>query len=233
MIYEYSRMGLRHERDGASNEDHICRAENCTASVIALADGVSTCSMAGEGAETAAEAFTGLLRGKGGLLLEHEEENIAEIVTGHVLFELKAKAKKGPHDTADYSSTLSGVMHDRQKDMLLIYNLGDCMVITAQAGQCSIAAAPYDSTDGCCVTTTKNAASAASVKKMAAEGIDFAVICSDGAWREMIRGNRLKKEVTEMIASGRFGELGAYLEECGCEDDSSFVALRLEHGGLS
>ena len=233
MIYEYSRTGLRHERDGAPNEEHICLAEDGRASGIALADGVSTCLMAGEGAETAAEAITGLLRRRGDILLEHEEKEIAEIVTGHVLFELEAKAGKGTLAAADYSSTLSGVMHDRQKDMLLIYNLGDYMVVTVQGGRCGIAAAPYDSTDGCCVTTTENAASAAVVRKMAAEGIDFAVICSDGAWREMLSGNRLKKEVMELIASGSFEELGAYLEERGCEDDNSFVALRLEHGGLS
>lgn len=203
------------------------------ASVMVLADGVSACSMAGEGAETAAEAMAALLSRRGDILLEHEERDIAEIVTGHVLFELEARAEKGPHAAADYSSTLSGVMHDRQKGMLLIYNLGDCMVITAQDGRCSIAAVPYDSTDGCCVTTTRNAASAAVVRKMADKGIDFAVICSDGAWREMLSGNRLKKEVMEMIASGSFEELGAYLEGCGCEDDNSFVALRLEHGGLS
>ena len=232
MIYEYSRTGLRHERDGAPNEDHICRAEDGRTSVMALADGVSTCTMAGEGAETAAEAITGLLRGKGDILLEHEEKDIAEIVTGHVLFELESRADKGQYTAIDYSSTLSGVMHDRQNDKLLIYNLGDCMVITAQDGRCSIAAAPYDSTDGCCVTTTRNAASAADVRKMDAEDIDFAVICSDGAWREMLRGNRLDKEVMEMIASGKFEELGAYLEERGCEDDNSFVALSLEHGGL-
>ena len=233
MIYEYSRRGLRHERDGAANEDHICCSEDSRASVMVLADGVSSCPMAGEGAETAAQAMASLLHARGDILPEHEEKDIAEIVTGHVLFELEAKAEKGHRAAADYSSTLSGVMHDRQKEILLIYNLGDCMVIAAQGGRCSIAALPYDSTDGCCVTTTRNAASAATVRKMPAGGIDYAVICSDGAWREMLKGNRLKKEVTEMIASGRFEELAAYLEERGCEDDSSFAALRLEHGGLS
>ena len=101
MIYEYSRTGLRHERDGAPNEDHIRFAEDGMASVIALADGVSTCLMAGEGAETAAEAITGLLRRRGDILLEHEEKEIAEIVTGHVLFELEAKAEKGTLAAAD------------------------------------------------------------------------------------------------------------------------------------
>lgn len=233
MIYECRRTGLRHERAGAGNQDSICVKRRGRLTAVALADGVSTCLMAEEGAETAAQAAADLFSLKGKELMEYDEKDIAEIVTSHVLFELSSKAEEGTGQTEDYSSTLSAVMYDSQAGDLLIYNLGDCIVLAAADGQCSIAAMPYDSSDGCCVTTTIGAASAASVRKMDAGRIDYVVLCSDGAWREMFSKGHIIDSVKGMISEGRFGDLEEYLKECRCEDDNSFAALRIDLGGLS
>lgn len=230
LVYKYSRTGRRHIRAGQDCQDAVSFAECGGLTAAALADGVSTCAMSKEGAKTAADAAAGLLCKRGRALLEYREEDIAEIATSHVLFELDALAAKDGRAAEEYSSTLAAALFDRENRMLLLYNLGDCIIFAIGDGKCRIAAGPYDSTDGCCTTTTEGAASAACVRKIRTDNTDCVLMCSDGAWRHMVNGGRLMPEIEEMAVQGRFAELEGYLKQCCCDDDSSFVVLETENG---
>lgn len=233
MIYQCSNTGQYHKQNDSCNQDYICTEVNGKISVISLADGVSSCRKARAGAETAGRAITHLLSRRGDVMMEYDSREIARIANSHVVYELEKAAEADNNPVTDYSSTVSSVMYDRSSGKMLIYNLGDCIILTVSDGTCRIAAMPCDSRCGCCVTTTVNAESEAVAEVINTERIDSVVICSDGAWREMFRGCRLKDEVEAMLVRGRYDELSRFLTKCGCHDDNSFVAMKVSSGRMA
>ena len=228
MIYKSSHIGKYHEVENGENQDYICTGNSGKNTVISLADGISECCMAKKGAEVAGEVLTHLLVKKGERIMEYDHGEIADITVSHILGELQRKARQDERPVEDYSSTLAGVLYEKGRERLLLFNLGDSIIITTSCDDCKVAAIPFDSTYGCCATTTRNCALAATVKVMDADGIKSVIICSDGAWRHMFSENRLKTEVGRMLKNGEFDELRDYLDKQGCPDDYSFVAMNID-----
>jgi len=230
MICEWSRTGEYHRETSGENQDCTCSMQHDGNTVITLADGVSTCPMAKEGARTAADALARLMAEKGSLLTGLESERIAGIAAAQVLFELKRKAGREGRAVEDYSSTIAGVLFSRENGKLLCYSLGDSIIIAVSGGRCRILAKPCDSSDGCCVTTTKESEKEAVVRVIDSKGIDSVVICSDGAWRMMFDKNRIRNEVKDILTAGDYELLGDHLSACGGYDDSSFIAMDIKDG---
>lgn len=225
MIKELSGMGTHHIEGNGENQDALCHAQNKDFCVISLADGVSTCKEAKSGAEIASRAITNLLLKKGGHFLEFRSEQIADFALSHILFELEKCAENDSENIEEYSSTVASVLVDKKKKRILCFNLGDSIIMATGKGKCRVLAMPADSSSGCCVTTTKSAASMASVKLFDASSIESIVICSDGAWRQMFDKNKLKPEVFNLIANNEYDGLRDFLVEQNCFDDYSFISL--------
>lgn len=228
MIKELSGVGTQHSDGDSENQDALFHAQNKHFCVISLADGVSTCREAKCGAKIASRAITNLLLKKGDYFLEFENKKIAELALSHILFELKQRADQDSQNLEDYSSTVASVLVDKKKKRILCFNLGDGIIMATGKGKCRVLAMPADSSLGCCVTTTQNAITMASVRMFDANAVESIVICSDGAWRQMFNKNRLKPEVLSLLANNEYDGLRSFLVEQNCFDDYSFISMNIQ-----
>lgn len=227
MINKFSKTGTYHKANGKENQDAVFSGENKRFAVIALADGVSECKEAKTGAEIAGKAITNLFLQKGEYFMEFEKEQTAKLVISHILYELRKKAESDAENTAAYSSTAASVLLDKKTKKMLFFSLGDSIIIAVKDKKCDILAKPSDSRWGCYVTTTEGAESAAKTNVINASEIDSVVICSDGAWKNMFDGNRLKNEVRTIIEDCEYDELKKFIQAQNGFDDSSFVSIDL------
>lgn len=225
MIKELSGMGTHHMDGNGENQDSLCHAQNEDFCVISMADGTSSCREAKCGAEIASREVTNLLFKKGDYFLEFENGQIADFALSHILFELKRQAETDSKDVKEYSSTVASVLVDKKNRRALCLNLGDGMILAVGKGKCRVLAMPSDSSSGCCVTTTRHAARAASVRLFDAGAVESVVICSDGAWEQMYDKNRLKPDVSNMLVNNEYDMLGEFLRGQRCFDDYSFISL--------
>ena len=228
MINKLSHIGKYHSMADGENQDHICSGENSRFTVITLADGVSSCKEAKAGAIIAGNELTRLLIRKGELLQEYEPEEIASMTLSHILYELEDAAKQADADVKDYSSTVASVLHDKENGKLICMSLGDSIIIGASEGNFSILNTPYESSEGCCVTTTAGAESETEGRIIDDSEFDSVIICSDGAWRQMLNRNRLKDEIITMLEKGDFDRLKDYLTDLDGHDDYSFISMDIE-----
>ncbi|MCD7854280.1 MAG: protein phosphatase 2C domain-containing protein [Clostridiales bacterium] len=225
-IKKISKRGAYHAAEKEENQDAVYFGSNKDFYVISLTDGVSACKKAKEGAETAGRAITDLFLKAGKLFFELDEKKAAEIILAHILYEQKICADKAGENLNEYSCTAACVVFDRKKNKILCFNLGDGMIMAAGRGSCRVVCPPSDSSSGCCVTTTENAAEMVSVRVYDAALIDSVVICSDGAWEVMFEKNcRLKEEADSLLINSEYDKLGDFLTEQNSFDDYSFISL--------
>lgn len=128
---------------------------------------------------------------------------------------------------ADYSSTVASVLVDKRRDRMLCFGLGDSLILAVGQGRCCTLVLPDMAGATCCVTTTRNAAARTTVRTWDTAKIDHVVICSDGAWRPMFTGGRMRPEVEALLIEGDFDGLAAFLTRQNCFDDHSFVSLAI------
>lgn len=228
MIAEYSKTGSRHNRQGLPNQDSIRTAADDRYTAVALADGVSTCSMARTGAEIAAEAATMYLRRNGPMLFEMSEKGISGRILGQALENLEQQAEKDDLDVKEYSCTLSAALFDSQRRKMLCFNLGDALILGSDGNQCRVFAHPASTAEGCCTVTTKNAIREAETKILDCAGLKHVYIFSDGAWQLMAERNRLKPAIRLSLLSGNAVEIRSYLDQAANEDDASFITINLQ-----
>lgn len=229
MIISFSNIGAWHRLTNGENQDALFSAESEDHIVIALADGVSTCSEAKKGAEIACSAIADLFLRKADYFMSFDSEKIAEFAISHILYKLRQQAEADSKPVEEYSSTVAAVLFDKKSKRLLFLNVGDGIIIATSRDKIGVIAASSDSTSGCCVTTTDGAQAMAKAGVLDAEQIDSVILCSDGAWRNMYSGTRLTPDAQEMLIKQQFGELGEYLKTQNCEDDHSFISMEIQN----
>ncbi|MCD8068883.1 MAG: protein phosphatase 2C domain-containing protein [Lachnospiraceae bacterium] len=231
MITVLNRMGTFHSDNNGENQDSVSYGENERFQVISLADGVSSCDEAKCGAEIASSAITKHFLEKGDFFLSFQEKQVAEYGLSHILYQLGRQAEADSKNVTEYSSTIASVLVDQKAGKMLCFNLGDGMVLAAGDGKCRVIALPSDSSQGCCVTTTREAEAEVFVKVLDLGPTESIVICSDGAWKQMYRKNRLKPEPAYFVGHSEYARLKDFLEKQDCFDACSFVALDLRKKG--
>ncbi len=228
MIFQFSKTGNHHIDTGTENQDVICSRDCSRYGVIALADGVSSCKEAGTGAKAACEAMIHLLSKKGGHLLNYPTEKIVEYLLSHIRYNLKKMSEDTGIAVEEYSSTAAAIYYEKRKDQLLLFSVGDSMILGSGGGVCEILSMPSDSTMGCCVTTTEYAERMSTVYIADAGAYDAVMICSDGAWRLMMEKNHLNADVKAAILAQDYESLVSCLEARSGFDDCSFAVMTFE-----
>lgn len=222
MINSLSGQGIYHKSHNIENQDFVLFGEDENFCAITLADGVSSCKYAREGAEIACEILCRLFLTKGDFFLSSDvlkySQNISKIILSNILRELKKKP-----DIKEYSSTIAGVLYDKNNDKMLCFNIGDGMIAGEKGGMHQVLIRPYQNENGCCVTTTLGAENVAEIKILDAEKIKSAIIFSDGAWKKIFSDKKF-------AFLNRFEELDNYLNNANCIDDYSYISL--SKGGI-
>ncbi len=226
MVKKLSQTGLYYIDSNTENQDVVRHARNKQFCVISLADGVSGCKEAKSGAEIASGAITNLLLKKGDYFLEFEQEQVAQLVLSHILFELKKCAENTAENIEEYSSTVASVLIDKKRNRMLCFNLGDGMIMASGRGKCRILSMPAESKNGY-VTTTINAYKMVSVRMFDIEFVDSVVICSNGAWKQMFNKSRMKPEIFNLLVNNEYDRLKTFFTGKKCSDDCSFISLNI------
>ena len=195
---------------------------------MVLADGVSTCEQAKEGAALACESVIEFLLQHSNRLFFMENQAIANSLISQVTYRLGTAAQQQNHGIEEYSSTLACVLFDRRSNKMLYFSVGDSLITAVKDSMCYIVAMPADSRNGCCVTTTLNAAADAKVGIIDVKGVSSVMICSDGAWRLMYRRTRMNPELEKLIVSQEYDKLREQLLEKDRFDDCSFILMDLK-----
>lgn len=227
LIYSLSCKGSDHMVKNTENQDIVYSKTNGDYTVISLADGAGSCAEAKTGAAVACEAISSLLAEKGDWFFRFDYKKISELVMEHVLYELRKTAEEHNKAAEDYSSTVSSVVYDRRRNRILCFNLGDGMIIGTKNGGCKILSMPFENDDSCCVTTTKNAVDAASVRIMTADDVDSVIVCSDGAWKQFFSRCRMTRQIKNVLIRQDYDALEGLLRGKSCADDYSFIAMDL------
>ncbi len=225
MAIKFSKAGKYHNNESERNEDVIQSGENNNFSVITLADGVSTCKNAKEGAKVASEAITELFLRKGEHFLSFEKETIAYHCILHILHKLRETTERTKEVIDAYSSTIASVVLDKQNNQLMYFNLGDGLILSTRDDEFHILARPSCSSLGCPVTTTKNAWGVVDTEIIDLDGMNKVWIFSDGAWKQLMDRNTFKPEVKEWIRKNDHKSIEKYLENRNGLDDYSFIIL--------
>lgn len=225
VINKLSETGMYHKVNNEENQDALYSGENRRFTVITLADGVSECKDAKTGAEIAVKSLTELFLKKGEYFINFDKKQIAEFAVSHINYELRKKAESEKKNVEDYSSTVASVLLDRKSERLLYFSIGDSVIIASESGKCKIISNPSDSSQGCCVTTTKGAETMAKTNIINVSGLDSVIICSDGAWKGIFKRNKLKEEVKELIKDNNYSELNKFIKYQDSFDDSSFISM--------
>lgn len=223
-IRSMSHIGKYHEGTSGSNEDAVCMGQNSRLCVLSLADGMTACREAKTGADIASRAITRLLLNEGRYFLTLDSSRLADLIFTHIFYKIKSYAEDAGSSVEEFSSTITSVLIDKKSGKMLCYHLGDNMVLAVGNGKCRVLCSPAYGEDGCLATTTENGQRSVSVSRFDIRDYESIVIVSDGAWRNMLSGNRIRQDVAAMLAIGDYDALEAFLVSMNCRDDYSFIS---------
>lgn len=229
LIFKCSGAGRKHKNKRINNQDVIMSKSNKRYVVLALADGVSSCKESKKGAYIACTEIVKLLLKKASYFLDYDRDKVAKLVMEHISYELSNYAFQKNMNVTELSSTLAGVLYDKKAKKMLYFNLGDSMIISAHKGVCTIVSKPFDSINGCPVTTTKNAYKVIDVDVIENYDLESLLILSDGAWHVILKGENSDCLFGNCIVNNEYDVLSNFLREKDCEDDYSFIAYNTEN----
>ena len=225
MIHHFSCAGMRHLETGTENQDAFSIHSNDRYAAMVLADGVSSCTHASQGAQLACETAAQLLLDCADYFMSAPSEMIPRIILRNILHALGKQADKERVRIEEFSSTLAFILHDRKQRKLLLFQLGDGLIIGCQDRRCLCLLQPGDSTDGACVTTTRHAESQCSIRRLDAGQCQAAMLLTDGAWHAFTSCGRLRQEVQEAFVCGEYHVLQSLLKQTSPMDDHSYLIL--------
>lgn len=226
-----SKAGSYHTKQDMPNQDAVLYDSDRRLTGLFLADGVSQCARGSAGARLSCEAMKNLLMKKGACFFSLEEPEIAEFAMSHVFHTLRGEAARAGEPVDDYGSTMACVLVDRRGGRMMTLNLGDGLIAGVRDGSLKILAMPDDASEGCCCTTTHGAARRTAVRFVDTRDLDEVFVCSDGAWRTLFDGGRMREEARQLLCHGSCAALAEYLRSADTFDDCSFISMDLKTNG--
>jgi hypothetical protein len=202
--------------------------ENQQFSMIALGDGVSSCKNGGIGAQTACDALVELFSRKGKLLMALDKGRSVRLILSHITHAIQLRANADMQGETTYASTLAAVVYDKESGMVLVFSIGDSLILGIRNEKLEVVAPPSDSSNGCDTTTTQNVEYATKFKVFTPEGFQAFVIFSDGAWSSLYGEDyRMNGEAKACLIRGDFYGLEQLLIRADSSDDCSLIALQI------
>ncbi len=221
--------GRHHNFDDHHNQDAIRYKQNRDYDVMVLADGVSSCCRAKEGAEITSNIIANFLLEHGGCFFSMTRQEVVDCILSQIRLALEHAARREGLAAEDYSSTLACILFDRRNERMLYCSIGDSLILAAKDDRCAVIAMPADSRDGCCVTTSAAAESMAAIGVVKTTELRSVMICSDGAWQLMYDRNRLQQPIRSLLLNQDYEQLKTVLMERERFDDCSFISMNFQN----
>lgn len=229
MIYNYTKIGSFHQKKRLENQDSVLGIENEICSVVALADGVSSCREGKTGAEITCKALVNFLIKKGPYLMRFNKNVIKTLVISSILNELRKVAKEKMISIDDLSSTFAVIIYDKIAKKVMILSLGDSMVLGIKNNNVKVLIYPSDSREGCYVTTTRSADTVMKIMILRSDTFNEYKIFSDGAWKILFNNSAFNQNYKKYNKNGNIenSSLVEFFTDYQNVDDCSFSALKI------
>lgn len=227
----FTQAGTNHGSDERNNQDATASGSNERFEVIVLADGVSSCKKGGEGARITVETIKNYFLEMGESLMDMQDEERGEAISSAIRKKLNEQAVQDGINMDEYASTLAAILIDKKQKRVMHASVGDSLTLAVKDGSVYIVSMPADSRQGIPTTVIpdsryfKTGVIEPRDGELVAESF---LACSDGAWKELYRRNRLRSEVKEMILSRDYTGLSEYLKSRDTFDDCTFITLDTE-----
>ena len=223
-VYSSSRIGRAHKENGLQNQDAVSVFENERIALAVLSDGVSECEFGGQGAEAAVKVTERLLVKNHQKLWKMPPQKTVGIILNEVRHGLSSLADG---NLSQYAGTLCFALLDKVSRRLMLFKLGDSNVYLFSKDGCAL----FGKGQGADTrfTVSPDAEAAAELEMVDGVGLTAVMLCSDGAWRSMYDGNRLKDELTAAAVSGDTETFKQHFDSQESTDDSSFALIHLSN----
>lgn len=221
----YCGTGAYHESKGETCQDVVESVEVGDYEVVVVADGVTACANAAEGAIIACKAFEDFIAREQGNIFRFSDKKLAYLLMEHILYFLETESGKQGLDLQNYASTIIGAVIEKKSGKSILFNLGDGTVFELGTYGMKICMPPKRHRGNPCLTTTKDAYKAVEIKRtdiLMGEGL---LLCTDGFTDIYNDGVATKKSLMGSIASRRWDELKESLKSIKHVDDCSYVVL--------
>ncbi|MGN0534276.1 MAG: protein phosphatase 2C domain-containing protein [Eubacterium sp.] len=226
-IIKFTKKGQFHRLNKMKNEDVIRCKENDRFSIIALADGASSCKNSKTGATVICREIVEFLSKNALVFYKYSGTKTAYLILEQLLYRLKLIAVKQNEDLYSYAATLVFCCIDKVANKLLLFNLGDGAVFE-YLGDEHKAVKPilppkriekkYTP-----LVTSDNAYRVADVKIIDAKPNQSILICSDGTLKEF---NSAIDENVELDVENNCENLSRKINASNNFDDCSFVLIK-------
>ena len=222
MFFKMSKKGRYHREKNLTNQDFVTGRETDRFIVLSLADGISACKYARNGAKIACNTAEEML-------LNHGERffSIGYDAVHCILSKIKNEIEKqAKHDIEQYSCTLICILYDKQTHKIFYFSFGDSLIMAIEKDRCKILAQPFDSRNGIPSITSRFAENIAHAGVTDAN-FESLMLCSDGAWNLMYKRGSIDTEIKKILINKDFNALKSFLKEKNGFDDCSFIAVNL------
>lgn len=224
----YQKTGKYHLEKGLDNQDVVYEAESETAKIIVIADGVSSCTNAGKGAEIACKAVSDIMLNETAYMFSSSSGKVADLLSAYVYKQLNIAAKKDNQPISSYSSTLSFVCYNKISREIMTFILGDSLIYMILDGNMTLACKPKLFDDSkTYTTTTQNVAEIIEINVFLSQNSTLYLLATDGAWKTFYSGGVLSDKIEQAVRAEKIID---YLEEQQCTDDCSIVMMDVPKG---
>ncbi len=224
----YQKIGKYHLEKGSDNQDVVHEVESKTAKIIVIADGVSSCTNGGRGAEIACKAVSDIMLNETEYMFSSSKEKVAGLLSSYVYKQLSIVAKKDKQPVSSYSSTLSFVCYNKISGEIMTFILGDSLIYLILDGNMTLACEPKLFDDSkTYTTTTQNVAEVIEINVFASQNSARYLLATDGAWKTFYSGGVLSDKIEQAVREEKIID---YLEKQQCMDDCSIVMMDVLKG---
>lgn len=210
-------------KNGQSIQDAVFDVATPHCTVLALADGATSCENGGIGAQIACRAAGEYLMHAGKSMLAFDDRKTAFLVLEQVLCHLRKEAEKSKASLESYASTLLLCYIDYSSKEAMILHLGDGAVYQTSGNDCRLLSSPVNTQENACVLTTmRKAYRDAKVRRIKVENDTTIFLCSDGIhnlMRDVGTGNNIRMSV----AAKDYDGLCRQIDALPLVDDGSFL----------
>lgn len=224
----YQKTGKYHLEKGLYNQDIVYDAESKTAKIIVIADGVSSCTNGGKGAEIACKAVSDIMLKETEYMFSSSNEKVAGLLSAYVYKKLITVANEDNQPVGSYSSTLSFVCYNKISGQIMTFILGDSLIYLILDGIMTLACKPKLFDDSkIYTTTTQNVAEVIEINVFESKNSARYLLATDGAWKTFYSGGALSDKIEQAVREEKIID---YLEEQQCTDDCSIIMMDVPKG---
>lgn len=220
MIKEYSKIGEYHIANHKKSEDYLLSEDNENMMFLCLADGVSSCENSLQGAKVISNKVKDIVAHID--LFHFDEEVIKKLVIDELQYSLRQISQNENIDFLSLSSTLLFVYYNKRKNKTLVFSLGDSLSLTVFNKEIEIVSYPVQNFQGIYTVTHHNIKEHTHIHIF--DGcLQNIYLFSDGAWKEMVEENKIKKSIKDILIRKDYQMLDDYFNHCHNYDDCSYI----------